>query len=291
MTSVGMNLSSKDIKTEIKKRVLKVKELPILPTMFAHISMTLQNPEATKEEIAKAISFDPALSAKILKKVNSSSYGHIVSEPVSSVQYALVVLGLDILKELITSCTLFEITDTTMSALWKHSVGVSIASELVAIHAGFEDTEVFKVAGLLHDLGKIVSAVYVPELYKQVLSRVQNKDMSYYEAERALLGFGHERINFWLAEHWRLPGEVREGMAYHHKPLSAPHYTQVACIVHIADFLVRVFEFGSGGDDHVSYFEHKVLAQLQLKQSDLEHVMDDMVAAFMILSDELGMLL
>lgn len=279
----AINFNSDDLKTEVKGHILAVKDLPTLPGVLDEVTKLVQDPKSSTEQIAKAISTDQVLSAKVLKMVNSPIYGF--PGRISSIQHALVLLGFNVIRGIIISTSVFDMMASAMKGLWEHSLGVCTASGIIAAQAGFEDPEEFTVAGLLHDLGKVVAAVQLPELHEKVLARVEQDDITYFAAEKAILGFGHDRINAWLAGHWHLPGKIKEAMAHHHKPLTAPNYVDTACIVHVADFLIRAYEFGWGGDDHVSYLDPKAVAHLKLRMADLESIMDNLSDKFMDISD------
>jgi len=100
--------------------------------------------------------------------------------------------------------------------------------------------------------------------------------LPYLEAEKAVMGFGHDRINAWLSDHWRFPVRLREGLAWHHQIGSAIHYPEMAAVVHVADFIVRAFEAGSGGDDQISYLNPRALKILKLQLPDLETIFDEL---------------
>jgi HD-like signal output (HDOD) protein len=278
-----INLDSDDLKTEVKGYVLAVKDLPTLPQVLDEVTKLVQDPESSTEQIAKAISTDQVLSAKVLKMVNSPVYGF--PGRISSIQHALVLLGFNVIRGIIISTSVFDMMAQTMKGLWEHSLGACTASGIIAAKAGFEDPEEFTVAGLLHDLGKVVAAVQLPELQERVLDVVARDDLSYYAAERKVLGFGHDRINAWIATHWHLPGNIREAMSHHHKPSRAQHYRETASVVHVADFLVRAFEFGWGGDDHISFLDPQAVAFLKLRMADLESIMDELSEKFVDISD------
>ncbi len=130
------------------------------------------------------------------------------------------------------------------------------------------------MAGLLHDLGKLVSIIQLPEIKEEVDALVLEKDITCYQAEREIMGFAHDRINAWLADHWNLPLRLREGLVWHHRPKSAQHYPEVACVVHLGDFLSRVFQVGNSGDDQINYLDKYSFKVLKLRQEDLEKSLD-----------------
>ena len=272
-----------DLKLERKDQILSVKDLPTLPKVLDEVSRLVKDPDSSTEQIAKLISMDQVLSAKVLKMVNSPIYGF--PGRISSVHHALVLLGFNVLRGVIVSTSVFDIMNKNMVGLWEHSVGCALASSAVARQCKVKEVEDVSVAGLLHDLGKVVTTVQLPELKTVIEDLVKSQDFSYLEAERQVLGFGHDRVNAWLADHWKLPPNIKEGMGYHHKPQSASLYPEIACCVHMGDFLVRVFEYGSGGDDHVPYLEPAALKILKLKPQDLDSILDTLCEQFVDIAE------
>uniref|UniRef100_A0A7C4AAH7 HDOD domain-containing protein n=1 Tax=Fundidesulfovibrio putealis TaxID=270496 RepID=A0A7C4AAH7_9BACT len=274
---------AEDLKLERKDQILAVKDLPTLPKVLDEVSRLVKDPDSSTEQIAKLIAMDQVLSAKVLKMVNSPIYGF--PGRISSIHHALVLLGFNVLRGVIVSTSVMDIMNENMVGLWEHSVGCALASSVVARRCGLKDVEDISVAGLLHDLGKVVTAVQLPELKAGVEALVATRDMTFLEAEKALMGFGHDRVNAWLADHWKLPPAIKEGMSYHHKPQLARLYPEVACCVHLGDFFVRLFEYGSGGDDNVPYLEPDALKKLKLRPADLEAILDSLCEQFVDIAD------
>jgi putative nucleotidyltransferase with HDIG domain len=274
---------TQDLTTQYKGQILAVKNLPTLPTALEEVSRLVEDPNSSTEQIARVIAYDQVLSAKVLKMVNSPIYGF--PGRISSVQHALVLLGFNVIRGLIISTSVFDDMNKTMVGLWDHSVGCALACGEVARVLGFKDPEEYAVAGLLHDLGKVVTAVQLPQAKKALDVLVRTEDITYLEAEKRVLGFGHDRVNLWLGRHWNLPPNICEAIAYHHKPLSAQNYTQFACVVHVGNFLTRVFEYGNGGDDNVPYMLPHAMKLLKLNQRMLEQVLDALCAKFIEVAD------
>ncbi|GFK95530.1 hypothetical protein NNJEOMEG_03396 [Fundidesulfovibrio magnetotacticus] len=274
---------AEDLKLERKNQILAVKDLPTLPKVLDEVSRLVRDPDSSTEQIAKLIAMDQVLSAKVLKMVNSPIYGF--PGRISSIHHALVLLGFNVLRGVIVSTSVMDIMLQNMVGLWEHSVGCALASATVARHVGLKDVEDVSVAGLLHDLGKVVCAVQLPEMKTSIEAMVKAQDVTYIDAEKAVMGFGHDRVNAWIADHWKLPPAIKEGISYHHKPQLARLYPDVACCVHLGDFMVRLFEYGSGGDDSVLYLEPDVLKKLKLKPADLEKILDLLAEQFLEIAD------
>ena len=272
-----------DLKTSVKGQILSIKDLPTLPKVLDEVSRLVQDPNANTDEIAKIISRDQVLSAKVLKMVNSPVYGF--PGRIGTVQHALVLLGFNVVRGIIISTSVFDMMIKAMEGLWEHSLGCALAANVVARAAGLADPEEYSVAGLLHDLGKVVAAVQMPELHESVSQAVREQDLRWFEAERAVMGFGHDRINAWLGRHWNLPGNIREGMSHHHSPETAQLYPETAAAVHIGDWIVRIYEYGTGGDDQAAVLSKKALDMLKLKLSDMDRILDEFAGQLAEVSD------
>lgn len=267
-----------DLRTQRKGEILAVKDLPTLPGVLEEVAILVQDPNTSTDQISKAISRDQVLSAKVLKMVNSPIYGF--PGRIGSIQHALVLLGFNVIKGIIISTSVFDVMNENMKGLWEHSLGCALASSAIARAIGCKDPEEYAVAGLLHDIGKVVAAVQLPESRVAIDALVREKDLSYRKAEAEVLGFAHDRINLWLSTYWNLPPNLKEGLSYHHRPMSASLYPKVAQVVHVADFMARLFGVGSGGDDQVSALDEGVLEVLGITPEMLYRIMDDLERDF-----------
>ncbi|MGE4536020.1 MAG: HDOD domain-containing protein [Desulfovibrio sp.] len=274
---------SEDLRTERKGRILAVRDLPTLPKVLEEVSKLVERPDSTTEQVAKLISMDQVLSAKVLKMVNSPVYGF--PGRISSIGHALVLLGFNVLRSIIVSTSVFEVMTENMVGLWEHSLGCAMACGTTARMLGFKDAEEYSVAGLLHDLGKVVATVQLPDLKPEIERVVAERDCYYLEAEREVMGFGHDRINAWLSGHWKLPANIKEGLTYHHKPHLASLYPEMASVVHLGDFMVRVFEYGFSGDVGVTYLQPEALKILKLKPAHVEKLLDHLCEQFVEIAD------
>jgi HD-like signal output (HDOD) protein len=267
-----------DLRTQRKGEILAVKDLPTLPGVLQEVAVLVEDPNTSTDQISKAISKDQVLSAKVLKMVNSPIYGF--PGRIGSIQHALVLLGFNVIKGIIISTSVFDVMNENMKGLWEHSLGCALASSAIARAIGCRDPEEYAVAGLLHDIGKVVAAVQLPESRIEIDALVKEKDISYRKAEAEVLGFAHDRINLWLSSYWNLPPNLKEGLSYHHRPMSASLYPRVAQVVHVADFLARLYGVGSGGDDQVSVLDEGVLETLEITPEVLFKVMDSLERDF-----------
>ena len=169
-------------KAETKKLVKRIKNLPTVPGIVQKISKMVENPETTPAEVGRLISQDQVLSAKVLRMANSAFFG--MSRKISSITQALIVLGFDVVKGLVLSSSVFDMMKKSMDGLWEHSIGCAAAAGVLAGHLGRKDAEEVLLAGLLHDLGKVVLILQLPDETAQVLAVCETKQVSFYEAEK-----------------------------------------------------------------------------------------------------------
>ncbi len=264
--------SASDLNTSYKGKVLAAKSIPTLPIALQKITALIDGNRTNLSKVAELIIQDQSLTAKVLKLVNSPVYGF--PRRIVSIHNALILLGVNAVHGLLLSTVVFEIVSKNMKGLWQHSLSSSSAAKIIARHLSIKEEEEIMLSALLHDFGKVVLAIQLPEASRDINSLIQNEDITSYEAEKLILGFTHTKINDWIAQHWNLPLSITAGMTYHHDPMKAGNFKTLASIVHLSNFFARVFEMGSAGDSNVSEINPMVLKHLQLDQNDLRELVD-----------------
>ena len=211
----------------LKRIVAKMDRLPSIPSLYKEIVEALHDPEVTLETIGNIIAKDIAMTAQILKLVNSAFFG--LSRQVSSPAEAANYLGLDTIRSLVLSINAFsqyesvKIEGFSFSVLWAHSLDTGAAAKAIAKMEGADRKladESF-VSGLLHDTGKIVLAANYVDRYGEVLRLMQNDGLDQCQAEQQIFGANHTDVGGYLLGLWGLPVPVVEAIAFHHRPSSA----------------------------------------------------------------------
>jgi len=260
-------------KEKIRRKIKSIKNLPTLPKVAQEISKMVEDDKTSVTELGKIISTDTAISGRVLRLVNSSFYGF--PGKISSISNAIILLGFDVVKSLIICVSVFEMMEKGFPGLWEHSLGCTIASRLIAKKVKGCDPEEVSVAGLLHDIGKIVVSIQLAEDYEEIKKIIAEKKINFSKAEKEVLELTHEDLGEWLAESWNLPVGLREPISCHHHPQQAQQAKLATAIVHLADFLVRAVGHGSGGDPWVSDLNHNAWESLGLSMHDLEEIIFD----------------
>lgn len=235
---------------QLQHRIAQLGELPTLPHVVQKLASTIGRPNVSAEEIGILIEKDQVLSAKVLRLANSPFYGFPAR--IASVGHAVVVLGLNVVKGLTLCATAFDIMkDAGMDRLWRHSLGVAITAQILGARVAIKNPEEVFVAGLLHDIGKVVLYVKWPDVGNRIQAVQKSGDRPLMEVEQDLFQLTHADVGGWLADAWHLPTALREPIRYHHTPAGAQDAVLQTAIVHVADVLVKGLACGNPGDDLV----------------------------------------
>ena len=241
--------------SKLKKIVDQITGLPTLPAVITKVTQLMQNPKVSASEVGQAISTDQALASKILKVVNSSFYGF--PSRITTVTHAIVVLGFNAVKATALSASVFSSfgksekeTSFNREAYWKHSIGVGAASKLLAKRLQMKEVEEAFLAGLMHDVGKVILDQFLHDSFDKVLKLQKLKNCLIIQAEKEILGgVSHAEIGAWLAKKWNLNEEYVHIIENHHNPSSASNFFKVTSIIHVANILIRAMDLGNSGDN------------------------------------------
>jgi putative nucleotidyltransferase with HDIG domain len=199
------------------KMVRKVGDLQVLPIVARKALDTLNSQRCSIEDLSGIIEKDQIIAARILKIANSALYG--LRQEVTSLQYAMMVLGFKTIKSLILTATtrsLYKNFGITEKMMWDHSVGAGITSKLIAKDHGIELEDVAFVGGLMHDLGKVILNNETPDVFKEVMMEIYNDNVGSIEAERNAYGFDHTEIGAGVAEKWKFAPILIKVFGMHH---------------------------------------------------------------------------
>ncbi len=239
-----------------------------LPEIFMMINEVVNDPTSSFSDISRVVNLDPALSARLLKIVNSSFYSF--PSNIDTVTHAISVIGTEQLHDLALATTILStfkgIPDTivNMNLFGRHSMGVAIIARNLAIHCRETNPERFFLAGILHDIGRLIILENLPEESKEIVSRQTEVGGIMWQIEREVLGFDHADVGAALARAWKLPLSLEEIIGNHHNPARSKRYPLETTIIHLADIIAKAMELGTSGDIHVSPLDEKSWEQLKL---------------------------
>jgi putative nucleotidyltransferase with HDIG domain len=213
---------------------------------------------------------DQILSSKVLRLVNSAFYGF--SRRVSTVSNAVILLGVNVVKSLAISSSIFEIMEKNVVGLWEHSMGTAVAANIIARELKLPEPEETSTAALLHDIGKVMIKIKLEGDYSVLTSHIRERGLTMAEAERELFDTDHAEIGEWIAQSWLLPEKLIEPIACHHDVEKSAVHRAKTSVVHVADALIKAAAFGYSGDDLVPQIQPAAWNKLSLTEPVLEKI-------------------
>ena len=246
-----------ELKDSLKDKGLRqlvscMERVPSMPRLYVEIVEKLEDPEIGLDSIGDIIAKDIGMSAKILKLVNSSFFG--LGREISNVTEAVSYLGVDTIKSLVLAVHAFSQFNASstkgfsLEALWKHSQNTAGLAKAIACMEDADQKVIDEafVAGMLHDIGKLILASNFPAEYSQVLQHGKTGTLALVAAEENTFGANHAEVGGYLLGLWGLPVPVVEAIALHHNPSQCPQTIfSPLTAVHAANALVN-FELPRG---------------------------------------------
>ncbi|MFZ5426877.1 MAG: HDOD domain-containing protein [Thermodesulfobacteriota bacterium] len=247
-------------------------KLAALPHIVIQALDALKNPSVSFAYVAELIGKDTALSAKLLKLVNSALYGF--PEPVDTIARAVTVVGANRLTSLALGVSLISIFDSIprevldMRSFWKHSLACAVLSRLLAVSAGHPNEERCFVAGLLHDIGRLVMLKNHPGHVAQAVAVARSEGRALHEVEQDLWAFDHAMLGGRLLAAWKFPGALERAVGEHHNPGTKNIHTDAA-LVHLADIMTHALAMGQSGSSFAPPLSPAVWDHLNIPGSAL----------------------
>ena len=261
-----------DKRNDLKNHIMDTKTLPTLPNVIQKLNTLSDNDKSSVQEMAKIVSSDQALSARILRLANSPSYGFY---RVSTISNAMILLGVNVVKSLALSSSIFAIMEKERIGLWEHSLGVGVAANLIARKLKLPECEEIATAGLLHDIGKVIIGLKCREAERDILELVRERNIYAMDAELEILNTDHAEIGAWLSRSWFLPDKLSEPIAFHHDVAKSKHHRIKTSVVHIADVLIKASGFGNSGDSFVPQIQEVAWDTLKLNEQLVTELVDE----------------
>jgi putative nucleotidyltransferase with HDIG domain len=247
--------------------------IPSLPQIYGQLTEALDNPRASTGQIADIISGDSGLAARLLRLVNSAFY--CFPSKVESISHAVLLVGTEQIRDLALATSILrsfkgisaDLVD--MESFWLHSVATGVTARVLATHRREANSELFFVAGVLHDIGRLLMYKSFPDEAREALSRARHRAGPLLEMEREVFGFDHAAAGGVVLHAWGLPPSLTEMVRCHHTPADARRYPVEAAVVHVADVIVTALELGNGGDEAVPRLSPTAWKCLALPESVL----------------------
>ncbi|MBN1676865.1 MAG: HDOD domain-containing protein [Kiritimatiellae bacterium] len=267
-------------KEELFKELEGVNNLPTLPPIIQRLTQAVQDPNSDAERVAAIIKDDQSMMARILKIVNSAAYG--LPERIHSIQQAIATMGFVAVRNVALSTAVFsahaDSNGFSKKEFWRHAISTGLGVNV--LHKSLRhpldkpfSPDLLHLAGLLHDIGKVVLQQFFQADFADAIVWAEQKWIPLFRAEFEIFGANHAEVGAWLAQKWKLPEDVVQSIRWHHDPENANvANVEIARLCHTANYICNLKKVGNGGDLIAPAFEIGVWRRLGLTVPDIEGI-------------------
>ncbi|MFH2058661.1 MAG: HDOD domain-containing protein [Pseudomonadota bacterium] len=269
------------LQAKILKMVQEEKsDLPTLPIVINKIISAASDNQTTTQALGEVISYDQAMTSKLLKLSNSMYYAQTTK--VETIERAIAVIGFDEIigialgMKILSSFKDASGSKIDLTNLWTHSIGVATASQELAKRTNTVIAGKIFIPALLHDIGKVIFSVYFNDEYIKVYQYALEKEKPLYFAESAFFKLNHAILSALLMKRWHFPQSIILPCRFHHNPDSAPiQFKPQAFIINLADYVTQKAGIGHTGI-LVSMDLKNSMRMMGLNQSKLDLIIDQL---------------
>lgn len=253
--------------------IRSVENLKPMPSNVTHILREIEKQNVGIESLAGMIGLDQVLTALVLQISNSASLGY--SRTCSTLHEAIMHIGLQRLRSALVTSPATSMMGRSLSGyrlgageLWQHSLMVGVTSEWLAQVLHYPEPEQAYVAGLLHDIGKLLLDQAVFSNYARLADYVQQYKVQLWQVEEKLIGIDHAKVGGLIAEHWNFPVVLVDAIRFHHVPSFARINQRLPAIVNLANSFTEDYQVSRSA--LLSFQAHpESLNILRISQSEL----------------------
>ena len=256
----------------------KTRTVYSLPFFYERLSETISHPRSSIADIAKIITEDQGLTARLLRLANSPMFGYY--SKVDSITKAVTIIGTQQLRDLALASSVMNVFKgipedlINMGDFWRHSIACGIVARSFATCLRENNVESYFVAGILHDVGQLILCTAVPDIAAKLLKRSREQEELYFLTERQELGFDHAELGGALLHAWKIPPNIYEPVSFHHFPYNeTSSYSFEAAVIHVADIICQAFQWGASGECFVPPLDEHAWDRLGLPASMLNTIL------------------
>lgn len=261
-----------------------IHRLESLPAVVIEALDQLSQPDVNLRQVSDVIGQDSVITARMMSIANSVYYRR--GAAVHRLSDALVRLGITMVKEVLLTASVIGIMDRQLNAyhldrgqIFRHSLATGIGARLIAQKVNYPYREEAYIAGLLHDIGKLIFDRYLQERYNEVIEHATRNEVPFVDAESHILGYDHAQIGGLVIAAWDLPARFVEAVATHHSPSTAKDFPELAYIVHLANAFTLSLGLDVGGDGLMMMVDSDAVTKLNLDADQIDGLISDMAQA------------
>ncbi len=266
-----------NIKTRIEAIVNNLEQLPAIPEVASKVISMVNDPDVSFKKVAEEISKNQSMTTNILKLCNSAYFGK--GKEVTSIERAITILGLKEVKDIIMLVVAKPVLekqvigyDLAQGALWEQGLLVANLSKSISEMIKRKDiSDVVFTGGIIHNVGKVVLALFVQSAFNEILDTVQTKDIPFDIAEKEVMGFNHQEVGERILTKWNFPPVLKAIVRYYQEPeISPKEFMMEVSIVHIANALSIMAGVGVGSDGLYHSIKSEAITVVGISNHDLE---------------------
>jgi len=255
-----------------------------LPTIFVKLDEAMENPRSTNKDYAVIINEDTAMAVRLLRIANSALYNFPAK--IETVSHAITIIGSKQLRDLLLACSVIKMFDdipeefVSMELFWRHSIAVGVTARILAGMRRENNVERFFVAGLLHDIGRLILFTETTKQMQHIVKETKERQQLLFKIEKELMGFDHAKLGGLLLKTWKLPNRLIDAVQYHHAPMNSKTHPVEASIVHLADIIVNALQLGTTGEHLVPPLNDQAWGLLNLEKDTLATVVEHLLVQY-----------
>lgn len=231
---------------KISALVSRIDNFPPLPTVASRVMELTADPESSIQDLMKVVEADQSLTVMILKMANSAFLG--LSRSVDSLKQALTILGFTEIRNMVLARAVFgsfkhvgKGNKFEMQHFWLHSFLCGLGARIIGAELKWTGHDFF-VAGLIHDIGKLVMHMTFPTEFSRTIEIAGPEKQMAFRAEESIFGVTHDEVGMMLLKRWMFPKSLIAAVGYHHRPREAKEDTRFSLVIHAADLLAHLDE-------------------------------------------------
>ncbi len=254
---------------DVNKDVQRLKSLSTIPVVMKRILEAAGDEHKGHGDLGRIIEHDQSLAERVVAMANSPYFGH--TGLINNIEQAILLLGFDLVKGLAISMSVFKMFSKTealkANRFWAHSYRVAIASSLMCDKIPVTTPGVCFLAGLLHDIGRVVFLSLYPEKYKPIIF-----EAGLIEKERELFGVDHPEVSGMFLENTLIPDEIIIAVRFHHNVRDCRKHKGVATTVYLAEGIVSRIEDDNTADGQWNEEMEEVFYASGLSLDDIKFI-------------------
>jgi len=236
--------------TDLEQIIMAAGDLPTIPVVATKVMQLMEDENSTADDLARVVSSDPAVAARVLKISNSSFYG--AQRQIQTLPHAIMMLGFVTLKSVVVTASVKQVYHPyglTEKLLWEHSFGAGLAARLIAQELRQINPDEAFLGGLFHDIGKQIMNYLDKDKFQEVMQICYNEKIPFETAERMLFPYTHEEAGALVLKKWNFPEQmIKAVMAHHDLDLSDdedPYLINLANVVSLSSLFCHRYGIGT----------------------------------------------